>query len=47
MRDTDIYADAHRAPDLPPEAVADTGSKHATPGVDTVSLRLQNHGESA
>jgi len=32
MNDTDIYADAYRAPDPPPTGPADTGSKYATSG---------------
>jgi hypothetical protein len=47
MNDTDIYADRHRAPDPPPEAAADTGSKHATPRVERVKTTLHNRAEHA
>jgi len=45
MNDTDTYDDRHRAPDPPPTAVAEPGSKDATPGVDPTKTALQNAGE--
>jgi hypothetical protein len=47
MNDTDIYADRHRAPDPPPTGPADTGSRHATPGVYPAETTLRNRGERA
>ena len=47
MNDTDIYADRHRAPDPPPEGVADTGSKYATPEVHVAETPLRRGGELA
>ena len=46
MNDTDIYADAYRAPDPPPTTAADTGSRHATPRVERVRPPLRNRGET-
>lgn len=45
MKDTDIYADRYRSPDPPPEAVADTGSKHATPRVNRGDPTVHTRGE--
>ena len=47
MNDTDIYADAYRAPNRPPDAATDTGSTHATPRVDPVKTALRNRGDAA
>lgn len=45
MNDTDIYADAHRAPNRPPQAATDTGSKHATPRVKRSDPAVYTRGE--
>ena len=47
MNDTDIYADAFRAPQRPPRAARDTGSTAASPRVDAGRPPLRKRGDHA